>query len=114
MLCVVLQLRLTPEQLDAKTALESAVEEVKQELAGENDDSKKDALTAELKEKETKLDTLMAEFEVQLPHPARSLLCSPQTTLPVLLKIALSTLICEHVRRQCRDSSCARAENGGR
>ncbi|CAL5225429.1 g8245 [Coccomyxa viridis] len=67
-----LQLRLTPEQLDAKTALESAVEDVKQELAAENDDSKKDALTTELKEKETKLDTLMAEFEKMAVDRARS------------------------------------------
>lgn len=60
----VLQLRLTPEQLEAKTALESAVEDVKQELVGESNNEKKDALTADLKEKEAKLDTLMAEFEV--------------------------------------------------
>lgn len=61
---VILQLRLSPDQLEAKNALEAAVEEVKQELAGESEESKKDALTAELKEKESKLDTLMAEFEV--------------------------------------------------
>ena len=71
-MCLLLQLRLSPEQLDAKTALESAVEEVKQELAAESDDTKKDALTTELKEKESKLDTLMAEFEVCFPGPTIS------------------------------------------
>ena len=59
-----MQLRLSPDQLDAKTALESAVEEVKQELVAESDDQKKDALKVELKEREAKLDTLLAEFEV--------------------------------------------------
>ena len=62
------QLRLTPDQIEAKTALESAVEDVKQELAAESDDQKKDALAAELKEKETKLDTLMVEFEASTEH----------------------------------------------
>lgn len=59
-----MQLRLSPDQLDAKTALESAVEEVKQELVAESDDQKKDALKVELKEREAKLDTMLAEFEV--------------------------------------------------
>ena len=59
-----MQLRLSPDQLEAKTALESAVEEVKQELVAESDDQKKDALKVELKEREAKLDTLLAEFEV--------------------------------------------------
>lgn len=59
-----MQLRLSPDQLEAKTALESAVEEVKQELIAESDDQKKDALKVELKEREAKLDTLLAEFEV--------------------------------------------------
>ena len=63
-----MQLRLSPDQIEAKTTLESAVEEVKQELAAESDDQKKDALAAELKEKETKLDTLMVEFEVSTEH----------------------------------------------
>jgi ABC-type Zn uptake system ZnuABC Zn-binding protein ZnuA len=61
-----MQLRLSPDQLEAKTALESAVEEVKQELVAESDDQKKDALKVELKEREAKLDTLLAEFEVTL------------------------------------------------
>ena len=59
-----MQLRLSPDQLEAKTALESAVEEVKQELVAESDDQKKDALKVELKEREGKLDNLLAEFEV--------------------------------------------------
>ena len=44
-----MQLRLSPDQIEAKAALESAVEDVKQELAAESDDQKKDALAAELK-----------------------------------------------------------------
>ena len=71
-----MQLRLTPDQIEAKTALESAVEDVKQELAAESDDQKKDALAAELKEKETKLDTLMVEFEVRNEH---SMSCANMT-----------------------------------
>ena len=51
---------------------------MKQELAAESDEQKKDALTAELKEKETKLDTLMAAFEVRFPDPRNKLHHSPQ------------------------------------
>ena len=70
-----MQLRLSPDQIEAKTALETAIEEVKQELAAESDDQKKDALTAELKEKETKLDTLMVEFEVSTEQSMASHAC---------------------------------------
>ena len=75
-----MQLRLTPDQIEAKTALESAVEDVKQELAAESDDQKKDALAAELKEKETKLDTLMVEFEVSTEHSMSCHACMASLT----------------------------------
>ena len=58
------QLRLTPDQVEAKRALEAAVEEVKEELTLEDDASKKDELTVELKEREAKLDSLIQSFEV--------------------------------------------------
>ena len=58
------QLRLTPDQLESKRALEAAVQEVKDELEVEEDASKKDALNVELKEREGKLDGLMESFEV--------------------------------------------------
>jgi uncharacterized protein YaiL (DUF2058 family) len=58
------QLRLTPDQIEAKKALETAVEEVKEELSLEEDISKKEALDVELKEREAKLEQLMDSFEV--------------------------------------------------
>ena len=66
------QLRLTPDQLEAKRALEAAVEEVKQDLEVEEDADKKDALKTELKDREMKLEGLMEQFEVRTCDYARS------------------------------------------
>jgi hypothetical protein len=60
-----MQLRLSPDQVEAKKALEGAVEEVKLELEAEQDADKKELLTVELKDREAKLDDLMKHFEVR-------------------------------------------------
>ena len=62
--CLAAQLRLTPDQIEAKKALETAVEDVKEELSLEEDASKKEVLDVELKEREAKLEQLMDSFEV--------------------------------------------------
>lgn len=67
-----MQLRLTPDQIEAKKALEAAVEEVKQDLEVEDDAAKKEALQVELKDRESKLDGLMEQFEVRPCELARS------------------------------------------
>ena len=120
------QLRLSPDQIEAKTALESAVEEVKQELAAEPDDQKKDALAAELKEKEAKLDTLMVEFEVSTGHLISCHTCKaclmewvewPLSHVTCLTDIRVSLLHGAHNRSDlCCSASDdhSRAENGCR
>lgn len=60
-----MQLRLTPDQVEAKKALEAAVAEVKQDLEVEEDATKKEALQVELKDRESKLDGLLEQFEVR-------------------------------------------------
>ncbi|BDA40634.1 hypothetical protein COCOBI_01-2870 [Coccomyxa sp. Obi] len=67
-----LALRLTPDQLEAKKALEAAVEEVKQDLEVEEDADKQDALKVELKDRERKLEGLMEQFEKLAVERAKS------------------------------------------
>ncbi|KAK9916924.1 hypothetical protein WJX75_008824 [Coccomyxa subellipsoidea] len=67
-----LALRLTPDQIEAKKALEAAVEEVKQDLEVEDDAAKKEALQVELKDRESKLDGLMEQFEKLAVERAKS------------------------------------------
>ncbi|EIE26720.1 hypothetical protein COCSUDRAFT_52434 [Coccomyxa subellipsoidea C-169] len=67
-----LALRLTPDQIEAKKALEAAVEEVKQDLEVEDDATKKEALQVELKDRESKLDGLMEQFEKMAVDRAKS------------------------------------------
>lgn len=70
-----MQLRLSPDQVEAKKALEAAVSEVKEEIEGEQDAEKKELLAVELKDREQKLDDLMTEFEVRC-HTTLTSRCS--------------------------------------
>ena len=61
---MLLQLRLTPDQNDEKQAAELAVKEAQDELEAETETEKKDALKKEIAERQEKLTTLVAGFEV--------------------------------------------------
>lgn len=58
------QLRLDPEQNDQKRAAEEAVKEVEDELEAETDESKIEALKAEVAGRKDKLSTLIDGFQV--------------------------------------------------
>lgn len=58
------QLRLDPEQNDQKRAAEEAVKEVEDELDAETDESKIEALKAEVAGRKDKLSTLIDGFQV--------------------------------------------------
>ena len=60
------QLRLDPEQNDQKRAAEEAVKEVEDELLAETDESKIEALKAEVAGRKDKLLTLIDGFQVSL------------------------------------------------
>lgn len=62
---MVLQLRLTPDQNDQKQAAELAVKEAQDELEAETDTEKKDALKAEIADRQEKLTSLVSGFEVR-------------------------------------------------
>lgn len=64
MICLFVQLRLTPEQNDEKREAESAVKEVEDELQAETDEAKHDALKTEVAERKDKLATLIDGFQV--------------------------------------------------
>ncbi len=59
-----MQLRLTPEQNDEKREAELAVKEVEDELQAETDESKHDALKAEVAGRKEKLTELIEGFQV--------------------------------------------------
>ena len=59
-----MQLRLDPEQNDQKRAAEEAVKEVEDELEAETDESKIEALKAEVTGRKDKLSTLIDGFQV--------------------------------------------------
>lgn len=61
-----MQLRLTPEQNDERREAELAVKEVEDELQAETDDSKQDALKAEVAGRKEKLTTLIEGFQVSI------------------------------------------------
>ena len=61
----VLQLRLSPEQNDAKRDAEQAVKEVEDEVLAETDESKQEGLKAELASRKEKLSALMDGFQVR-------------------------------------------------
>lgn len=58
------QLRLNAQQLDEKRAAESAVEEIRELLDAATSEESKDQLAEELKARQSKLDDLLAGFEV--------------------------------------------------
>lgn len=71
------QLRLDPEQNDQKRAAEEAVKEVEDELEAETDESKLEALKAEVAGRKEKLSTLIDGFQVSCSwwhaqHPGSS------------------------------------------
>lgn len=59
------QLRLNAQQLDEKRAAESAVEEIRELLDAATSEESKDQLGEELKARQSKLDDLLAGFEVR-------------------------------------------------
>lgn len=61
-----MQLRLTPEQNDQKQAAELAVKEAQDELEAETETEKKDALKAEIADRQEKLTSLVTGFEVRI------------------------------------------------
>ena len=67
-LYLLLQLRLTPEQNDAKRDAEQAVKEVEDEVLAETDESKQEGLKAELASRKEKLSSLMDGFQVSINH----------------------------------------------
>ena len=69
------QLRLTPEQNDEKRAAELAVKEVEDELEAETDDSKQEALKAEVAGRKDKLSSLMDGFQVNVSYTYATLHC---------------------------------------
>ncbi|GAB4820772.1 hypothetical protein N2152v2_007818 [Parachlorella kessleri] len=58
-----LHLRLNPAQLEEKRAHEAAVKEVEDEIGLEDDEGKREVLSAELQARQQKLDRLMEGFE---------------------------------------------------
>ena len=64
MICLFVQLRLTPEQNDEKREAELAVKEVEDELQAETDEAKLDTLKTEVAERKDKLATLIEGFQV--------------------------------------------------
>ena len=61
-----MQLRLTPEQNDEKREAEDAVKELEDELQAETDETKQEALKAEVTERKEKLSTLVDGFQVSI------------------------------------------------
>ena len=66
------QLRLNAEQVEQKQEREAAVKDVEEQLALEDDESKKGVLAAELAARQQELDTLVQEFERVAVEAAKS------------------------------------------
>ena len=59
-------MRLKPDQVEQREQAEAAIQEIKTDLAQEEDPEKQQTLKTELANREEKLETLMDGFQVKL------------------------------------------------